>query len=81
MIPYTSKAGARRFKPEVGVDVDRDELESGITGWCLACGTTQHGVEPDARQYRCQSCTRDTVYGLEELALMGLLAFGEEGDE
>ena len=44
-------------------------------GFCLSCGETQCGCEPDARGYECESCgakgTRG-VYGIEELFIMGL---------
>jgi hypothetical protein len=43
-------------------------------GFCLACGETQDGVEPDARKYECESCGESKVYGVEELVLMGLVA-------
>ncbi|MBB4199832.1 hypothetical protein GGD83_003656 [Rhodoblastus sphagnicola] len=28
---------------------------------------------PDARKYRCDACDHDTVYGDEEVALMGMM--------
>ena len=40
-------------------------------GICIACGHTQDCCEPDAREYRCEGCGRDTVYGAEELIIMG----------
>lgn len=65
--PYTSRLGEALFKPEIGVDIDDS------VGWCLACGTTQDGVEPDAAKYRCPDCGKPKVYGLAELALLGLV--------
>jgi len=48
---------------------------SGMTldnpGACISCGERAYGVEPDARQYKCESCGAFTVYGLEELLIMG----------
>ena len=45
--------------------------ESGESvGFCLACGSTASGVEPDARQYACERCNAKKVYGAEELVLM-----------
>lgn len=41
-------------------------------GFCLACGETEPGVEPDARRYECSACGEKMVYGGVELALMGL---------
>jgi predicted RNA-binding Zn-ribbon protein involved in translation (DUF1610 family) len=40
-------------------------------GFCLSCGATAHNVEPDARQYECQSCGEMKVYGAEEILLCG----------
>jgi len=42
-------------------------------GWCLTCGEEVDGVEPDARRYHCECCDKRTVYGMEELLIMGLL--------
>ncbi len=50
-------------------------LESG-KGFCLGCGSEADGVEPDARQYRCEV---RQVYGLEELLIMDLILF-TDGD-
>jgi predicted RNA-binding Zn-ribbon protein involved in translation (DUF1610 family) len=45
--------------------------ESGDSlGFCLACGTEAHGVEPDAREYECEHCGEKKVYGAEELLVM-----------
>ena len=41
-------------------------------GFCLACGQTAHGVEPDAREYICESCGEPKVYGAEECLIMGV---------
>ena len=42
-------------------------------GFCVACGEEAFGVEPDARKYECESCGEHTVYGAEELVMMGLV--------
>jgi hypothetical protein len=42
------------------------------TGFCRACGYEQDGVEPDARDYECENCGLNLVYGAEELLIMGL---------
>ncbi len=40
-------------------------------GFCITCGEwTSGGCEPDAREYRCDSCGRRTVYGAEELIFL-----------
>lgn len=40
-------------------------------GFCVSCGAEVDGVEPDAREYKCESCGEHAVYGAEELLLMG----------
>ena len=39
-------------------------------GFCLICGNESEGVEPDARNYECESCGAEQVFGAEELMLM-----------
>jgi hypothetical protein len=74
-IPYETKSGKAQFLPEVSVS----EVSDGTMGFCLACGAEAGGVEPDARRYQCESCGEAKVYGLGELALIGLLRIrGEE---
>lgn len=72
MIEYTTKTGLKQFKPTLGVDCSEDDFDDG-QGWCLACGELQGGCEPDARLYKCDGCGKPKVYGLSELALMGLV--------
>lgn len=49
------------------IDAVKDDRD---TGFCIACGAENWGVEPDAREYRCRSCGEFRVYGAEELLLM-----------
>jgi len=39
-------------------------------GFCLACGKSAHGVEPDARRYVCESCGMKAVFGAEEVMML-----------
>ena len=41
-------------------------------GFCVACGEEAYGVEPDARNYECESCGERQVFGAEELLIMGV---------
>lgn len=68
-ITYKTKSGATQFKPTIGA---LEEMVEDQEGFCLACGNTQDGVEPDARKYECDSCGAPKVYGAEELILMNL---------
>lgn len=40
------------------------------SGFCTACGEQAFNVEPDAREYECESCGENAVYGAEELLIM-----------
>mgnify|MGYP001561245718 FL=1 len=78
MKTYLAKNGNTQYKPSFA------EVEAIITGennegFCLACGNWQGGVEPDARQYVCESCNAPKVYGAEELLMRGLVY--DEGGE
>ena len=42
-------------------------------GFCLECAAEAHGVEPDARNYECESCGHEQVFGAEELLLLTCL--------
>ena len=39
-------------------------------GFCIACGNEQEDCEPDAREYKCEECGENEVYGAEELLMM-----------
>ena len=43
-------------------------------GVCLACGAEAYGCEPDARNYECESCGANEVFGIEEAMMMGNIA-------
>jgi ribosomal protein L37E len=38
-------------------------------GFCVACGDEAYNVEPDAKEYTCESCGSPSVYGAEELLI------------
>ena len=45
-------------------------IESGESiGFCRECGHSQDGCEPDARNYKCESCGAMAVYGAEEMLI------------
>lgn len=72
MLEYRARNGETLVMPTLGVEIDEGDFDDNI-GWCLACGELQEGCEPDARKYTCEGCGRAKVYGLAELALMGLI--------
>jgi hypothetical protein len=64
-----AKNGNTQWKPSIDEALQASENYS---GFCLACGEENTGIEPDARKYACQCCGALKVYGAEELILMGL---------
>ena len=68
---YTSRAGVKQFKPSLK-QLEKYMQSDECRGFCLACGKSQSGVEPDARKYVCENCNQPKVYGAEELVLMNL---------
>jgi len=44
------------------------------SGFCIKCGAERDCCEPDAREYECDECKKKSVYGAEELVLMGLVS-------
>lgn len=53
-------------------DIMRAVEEDENTGFCLACGDEAYSVEPDARNYTCESCGESKVFGASELLIMGV---------
>ena len=53
--------------------VERHNSSLDNPGFCVKCGADAEGVEPDAREYECESCGEPGVYGAEELLMV--LAF------
>ena len=49
------------------------EAEEMQSGFCLDCGWMQESCEPDARNYHCDECGADRVFGAQEVLLMGLV--------
>lgn len=50
-----------------------EQCRDDYVGACVCCGAEQFECEPDARKLTCEVCERPTVYGVEELVLMGLI--------
>lgn len=49
--------------------IKRSQTTTDNPGFCTACGAEVEGVEPDARNYECDECGEDKVFGAEELLL------------
>jgi hypothetical protein len=54
----------------VGKAVERDMFGLDNPGFCLICGEEADGCEPDACNYRCDSCGAEQVFGAEELLML-----------
>ena len=52
---------------------DIQDADDMYQGFCLACGARRDCCEPDARKYECEECGKHTVYGAQEIVLMGLV--------
>lgn len=53
-----------------------EEIEAAMAdyaGFCTECGAERAMCEPDARKYPCEECGQNSVYGAEELLIMGLV--------
>lgn len=44
--------------------------EGEYIGLCINCGEERAQCEPDARNYHCDNCGEDKVFGAEELLIM-----------
>ncbi len=57
------------------------EMCDSYGGYCTSCGDEAYGVEPDARSYICDTCGEPSVFGIEELLIMGQVEFGPDSSE
>lgn len=49
-------------------------VDSSYQGWCTYCGDWTHdSAEPDTNKYKCPVCEHNTVYGAEELLILGFV--------
>lgn len=69
------KGGEEITIPDLTMDqiIEAVEADDSI-GFCIYCGYETSGVEPDARDYKCDNCEKEGVYGAEELMMMAAFA-------
>ena len=48
--------------------IDNDEQ----TGYCISCGAEHSSCEPDMEKGCCEQCGQHTVFGAEQILLLGL---------
>ena len=54
-----------------------EQIEDGMAnylGFCVECGAERDCCDPDARNYDCEDCGENAVFGAEELIVMGLVS-------
>jgi hypothetical protein len=57
-------------KAKISIEQVMEAIENDeYAGFCLACGEQADGVEPDARNYVCESCGARQVFGAEEILI------------
>jgi hypothetical protein len=69
MQQYKTVKGVIQWKPSIE---EIEDADANLEGFCLHCGDTVPGVDPDARQQICEICQKPKVYGPVELVMMGL---------
>jgi hypothetical protein len=62
----SGKIIAKRFTFE-----EIQQADENMSGFCRACGEEAGCCEPDARNYKCEACGSNQVFGAAELFLMG----------
>ena len=51
-----------------------EQASEAMLGFCIACGSeSAYAVEPDARNCECEECGESTVFGADEILIMGLV--------
>jgi hypothetical protein len=68
------KINGIRVHPDITAEtiieaVERRRTSLDNPGICILCGIETEGVEPDARNYHCEACGADQVFGVEELLI------------
>lgn len=56
-------------------EAEAQAMDDASEGICVACGAVRPQTEPDARMYPCDSCLRQTVFGVQELIIMQYVRF------
>lgn len=75
-ITGTAETYSRKGKMHISITTDRiiDAIERQETnldnpGFCLDCGAESNSCEPDAREYKCDECDHNQVFGAEEILM------------
>lgn len=66
-MPLSNKQLMAHLLAEYGeLDAAMDDTDDGI---CHNCGHIQSNVEPDARNYKCENCGDNAVFGIEQTVI------------
>lgn len=68
---YRAKSGHIQLMPSDALLTEIIEGDN-TAGFCLSCGETVEGVEPDAERDDCPHCRASKVFGAENLMIRGL---------
>lgn len=71
MMALTTKEITARLLAEFG-SIANAFYSGESDGICYECGHIQAGVEPDAKNYTCNNCGKNEVYGVEETIITRL---------
>lgn len=72
VITKTLASGTRKLFIRMSTS-EYQEADEDHQGFCTACGEPRDCCEPDAREYPCEACGLNRVFGLEELLCDGVL--------
>lgn len=66
---------SRKLHPDITFERIQEAItDEDYVGFCIACGAEKGGCEPDARNYLCDNCDENQVFGAEEI----LMQFGDQ---
>lgn len=68
---YRAKSGHIQLMPSDALLTEIIEGDN-TAGFCLSCGETVEGIEPDAERDDCPHCGAAKVFGAENLMIRGL---------
>jgi predicted RNA-binding Zn-ribbon protein involved in translation (DUF1610 family) len=61
----------RKMKMIIDINRIMEAIEAdNFAGFCLACGVEASNVEADAREFQCEDCGEEQVYGAEICLMM-----------
>lgn len=58
------------FRPTLE-QIEEIMMDGSYIGFCRNCGAEKDCCEPDARNYECEECGENEVFGAEEFLIMG----------